>query len=368
MKSQISSVDLHYLIKEMQFLERGKIDKIYHPEKEELILQFHVSNSGKKILRIISGKFIFLSDYKGRYDAPSGFCMFLRKKLANARLRGISQVGSERICLLVFEVKEGKYRMYIELFGKGNIILTDENDIIINALEQKKWADREIKKNNKYAYPKKEHNFFNIKKEEFGKVLDSGKELVYGLARDIGVGGTYAEEICYTSSIDKKKKSLSKEEIEKVFKAFEGIINKDIGACVVYKEDKIKDIVPFELEIYNKANKKSFGSFNEAFDYFFKEECADKEEFKSKHQLDIDKTKKILEQQTRQIKDMEKKAKDNTKKGEMIYENYQLVENILDEINKAKGKYSFNEIGKKLKGHKIIKRVDGKNKKVVIEL
>ena len=68
MKSQISSVDLHYLIEEMQFLVGGRIDKIYHPKKEELLFQFHVTSKGKQILRILSGKFMFLSEYKGNYD------------------------------------------------------------------------------------------------------------------------------------------------------------------------------------------------------------------------------------------------------------------------------------------------------------
>ena len=215
MKSQISSVDLHYLIKEMQFLIDGKIDKIYHPKKEELLIQFHVTNKGKKLLRIISGKFIFLSEHKEKYDAPSGFCMFLRKHLDNARLREISQISSERIAKLIFEKKETKLNIYIELFGKGNIIVTDKNNIIINALQQQKWADREIKKGVEYKYPKKDYNFFEITEKEFKSLLNSEKELVYKLAKGIGLGGTYAEAVCKLSDIDKNKKNLAKMKLPK---------------------------------------------------------------------------------------------------------------------------------------------------------
>ena len=207
MKSQISSIDLHYLIEEFQILKDARIDKIYHPRKEELLLQFHVIGKGKTLLRIISGKFLFLSENKESYGQPSGFCMFLRKYLGSARLREITQIGSERVALLKFTTKERNYHLYIELFGKGNILLCDENNIIINALEQKIWADRLIKKGEEYSYPKKEYDLFRINKQEFKSLLDSDKELVYKLAKGLGLGGTYSEELCILANIDKKKKT-----------------------------------------------------------------------------------------------------------------------------------------------------------------
>ncbi len=366
MKSQISSVDLHYLIEEMQFLIDSRVDKIYHPKKEELLLQFHVTSKGKKLLRIISGKFIFLSEHKEKYDAPSGFCMFMRKHLDGARVREITQIGSERITKLVFERKETKLNLYIELFGKGNIIATDEKNIIINALQQQKWADREIKKGNEYLYPRKDYDFFKITEKEFKQLLKSDKELVYKLAKDIGLGGVYAEEICSLSGVDKNKKKVSDGEVSKVFKTFKKMIKEKINARVVYKNEKIKDILPFGIS--GNLEEKAFDSFNAAFDYFFTEEYSDKEEFKSKHQSMIDKTEKIVKQQRKQVEGLEKKAEENNKKGELIYENYKLVEEVLKEINNAREKYSFDEIKKKLKGHKIVKSVDGKDKKIVIEI
>lgn len=368
MKSQISSIDLHYLINELQFLVGGKIDKIYHPLKEELLIQFHVTGKGKQLLRIISGKFIFLSVNKENYDTPSGFCMFLRKKLNNARLREIIQEGSERMTRLVFETKEGTFNLYVELFGKGNIILTDKENKIINALQQQKWTDRTIMKDEIYKFPKKDFNLFNIKEKDFNKILEPDKEVVLKLAKDIGLGGIYAEEICIRAGIDKKNKKLNDKEKESILKEFKKIINSKIGAVIYYKKDNIKDIVPFEISTYKELEKKEFDSFNAAFDEFFVKELATKTEFQSKHQSEINKTAKIVEQQKAQIKSLEKKAEDNNKKGEIIYEKYQLVDEILKEINKARKTLSFDEIKKKLKDHKIIKDVDGKNKKVSVEL
>lgn len=247
-------------------------------------------------------------------------------------------------------------------------MLSQNNDEIISALEQQKWTDRSIMKGDKYTYPKKEFYFFSMEEKEFKKILSSESELVYKLAKDIGIGGTYAEEICIISGVDKIKKKLNEEELKKVFSAFEKIIGTKINARITYEGGRIKDIVPFELEIYKDLEKKEFSSFNEAFDYFFKDEFTSKEEFKSKHQSIIDKTNTIILQQRKQVEELDKKADEETKKAEMIYENYQMIEKILSELNKAREKYTFDEIKEKLKGHKIVKEINPKEKKVVIKL
>jgi len=44
------------------------------------------------------------------------------------------------------------------------------------------------------------------------------------------------------------------------------------------------------------------------------------------------------------------------------------INEILTEINKAKNKYSWKEIKHRLKGHKIIKNIDEKEKNIIIEI
>ena len=73
----LSSLDIHYLINELKLLIDAKIDQIYMPDKKELLLQFHIPSKGKKLLRIIVGKYFYLTDKKESYAEPSNFCMFL---------------------------------------------------------------------------------------------------------------------------------------------------------------------------------------------------------------------------------------------------------------------------------------------------
>ena len=64
---------------------------------------------------------------------------------------------------------------------------------------------------------------------------------------------------------------------------------------------------------------------------------------------------------------MKQEEHDNTLKGEKIYENYALIEEVLKEIIKAKEKFTIKEIKEKIKGQKVIKDVN-KDETVVIEL
>lgn len=55
--------------------------------------------------------------------APSVFVAKLRKFLKTRRVTQVSQVGTDRV--LEFQFSDGQYRLFLEFFASGNIILTD---------------------------------------------------------------------------------------------------------------------------------------------------------------------------------------------------------------------------------------------------
>lgn len=64
--------------------------------------------------------------------APSVFVTKLRKHLKTRRVTKVSQVGTDRI--LEFEFSDGLYKLYLEFFAAGNIILTDKDNNILTLL------------------------------------------------------------------------------------------------------------------------------------------------------------------------------------------------------------------------------------------
>ncbi len=151
-KKSISSLELTVLVQELQPIVHSKISQIYHQQDKEVLLQLHLPGKGKHLLRIIPGKFLCLTNKKETTTTPTGFCMQLRKHLDGAFLQSLSQPGSERIVVLKLE-KKNTFYLIIELFSKGNIIVTDEQYLIIGVLEQQTWKDRTLKPGEKYIFP-----------------------------------------------------------------------------------------------------------------------------------------------------------------------------------------------------------------------
>jgi len=64
---------------------------------------------------------------------------------------------------------------------------------------------------------------------------------------------------------------------------------------------------------------------------------------------------------------MDKETKER-EKADLIYQNYELINNILLELRKAAEKYDWEEIEKRLKGHKLIKELMLRIKTIDIEV
>jgi predicted ribosome quality control (RQC) complex YloA/Tae2 family protein len=368
MKKELSSLEIAYLIKEFQSLISSKINNSFHPEKEEIILDLFIPNKGKKILRILP-KFIYLTDEKRTQEKPSGFCAALRKYLHNARLRKITQIDSERIIEFLFETKENKFFLIVELFGNGNALLCRENYEIINLLDSHTWKDRTLKPKLKYKTPPKKVNFFNITEKTLKQSL-TDQPLVKNLASKLGFGGVYAEEICLLSKIDKNKTTLTKEELTTLVKTIKTITNKEIKPTIVQEDDTIIDLTPFKLEFYKEKTNKTGKTYNHILNSsltIMLNSQIETEKTKE-YQTKIKKINNIIEKQKEKAKEIEDKIKAVEKKAETIYSNHTLIKEVIKEIKKAKDKYSWAEIKVKLKDHKVVKELDPKNKKLILEL
>lgn len=369
MKKNMAALELHYLIKELDLLIDSKVDRIYHPKKKELVINFYISGKGKKMLRIVVPSYIYVTSYKQEYPQnPSNFCVYLRKKLDNTRLKEINQMGFERIIEFVFESKHSKFRLIFELFSKGNIVLCAEDYTILRPLEVQRWSMRTVKPKVVYDYPKKEVNFLDLGDNLKGLLEKSKKNLVKTLAIDLGLGGVYAEELCLLAKVDKEQKGA--ENIKNLIKAGEKLKKSKVNAFAVYEKQNVEDIVPIKLEFYKDFEKKEFKTYNDALDLVLTKRIVkqEKEQKLSKHEKKIEKLKIIIQKQGEHVKKLEKDIEDNTKKAEIVYNNYKKVENILNELREISKKHSWKDIKEKLKGHKIVKEINSKEKSVVLEL
>jgi predicted ribosome quality control (RQC) complex YloA/Tae2 family protein len=280
-------------------------------------------------------------------------------------LREINQPKLERIVEFVLEAKEGTFRLLIELFARGNVILCRDDYTIIYALEQVRFREREIRSKLAYAFPKQMADLTNFKVEDLRELLQkTDKEsLVTFLAVSVGVSGLYAEEICTASHVDKSKISLNQDELDRVYKAIIGLFEREPKPNVVY-DNGVIDVVPFELEVYKNNDKKYFQSYNEAIAAFLKEGPArrPKEDNLAKER---ERLLKIIKVQTEGIAEMEKEVEENQRKGQLVYEHYQEIKATIDKINADLKRLSKEGLEKK---YRKVHEIDLKDKTIILRI
>ena len=147
MKDAMSGLDLRVIAGELSSLLGSHCKKCYQPHYEQVVLRMRKKGGGNTDLVLVRGKRVYTSVRDRpmpQYPAP--FAMVLRKVLTNSRLEKIEQIGFDRVLKLTFESSHGNYHLYIEVFRDGNIILTDQDDIIVQPLTHASYADRTLKK------------------------------------------------------------------------------------------------------------------------------------------------------------------------------------------------------------------------------
>ncbi|MFW6231077.1 MAG: NFACT family protein [Nanoarchaeota archaeon] len=366
MKTDISSLELDYLMHELSFVKGSRVDKIFLKDKKDMFIQLYKAEFGKKLLRINVPHFLYATEDKPEFGHPSSFGMALRKRLHNLIITGFTNMKNERVVKITFEKKNEfgvikRYFLYCELFLKGNLILVDEHGDIELVAEHQVWKDREIKPKAHYTVPQKK----SLRLKE-----DLEKDLVKYLAEDMSLGGEFAEEILYRVHIDKHRHKLSESEIALLEKEIDDLTHIRDRSAYIYTKDKKKYAYPFQLSSFTDYDKiERFDTFNAALDHLFTRRMKTQklEVQKKEKEKKLGKFEKIIKTQEEQLKKNERIIEESTKKGDLIYQNYAEITSILDQLKKARETMSWKEIKKNLK-NPMIKKISEKNGKIVLDL
>ncbi len=142
----LDGVFLRHIKKELSdALMNARVDKVFQPNRDELILAFRGFDAAYKLLisaRANSARINLTKIPVENPMQPPMLCMLLRKKLQGAKLIDIAQPDLERALMLKFDsVNElgdhVELTLAVEIMGRySNIILVDENGKIIDALKR----------------------------------------------------------------------------------------------------------------------------------------------------------------------------------------------------------------------------------------
>ena len=186
--------------KELKNIVNYKIDKVYEPDKNTVVLGLYGKGENYNLLLCISANncrlHLTTHQQKNPVSAPN-FCMLLRKHILGYKVKNISTVDLERIVFIDLENNEVpskplNKRLIVELMGKhSNIILTDNNNIIIDSLRHtniEENSNRDIYPTAKYIFPETlKHSFLELKDFEdfYSKIEPHLTDYIVNQSKDI---------------------------------------------------------------------------------------------------------------------------------------------------------------------------------------
>ena len=103
----LDGLAVHALVNELsEALSGGKVDKIFQPERDKIILNIRNQNKNFKLLLSVNPQGARVNITENTYENPivaPNFCMLLRKHLQPSRLVSVTQPEFERTVVLTFE-------------------------------------------------------------------------------------------------------------------------------------------------------------------------------------------------------------------------------------------------------------------------
>lgn len=156
MKNKLYFSDIIKIEKELQRLVNGRIQNIYdlsnnnHNEHCYLI-KITITSLKRETVFIIIKPGYYLYEIKNpptwRRKIPSSFCQKMRSHFKNKRINEISHFGNDRIIRIFTGEGTTQNCLVIELFGEGNISITDHNNLLLSFIYPHRYGGYRLKVN-----------------------------------------------------------------------------------------------------------------------------------------------------------------------------------------------------------------------------
>ncbi|WP_276301781.1 ribosome rescue protein RqcH [Halorussus lipolyticus] len=355
-KRELSSIDLAAVVSELGTYEGAKLDKAYLYDDDLLRFKMRDFDRGRVELLVEVGdlKRAHVSDPENVPDAPGrppNFAMMLRNRLSGADFAGVEQYGFDRILQFHFERGDEDTTVVAELFGQGNVAVLDETNEVVDSLDTVRLKSRTVAPGSQYEFPDERVNPLEVDYETLAAYMDeSDTDIVRTLATQLNFGGLYAEEVCTRAGVEKGKDiaDATEEDYEAVFDAIqrlaEQVRQREFDPRVYREDDRLVDVTPVALEEYAGLDSEAFDTFNEAVDFYFAnvdyegDDAGDQSgagDQRPDFEAEIEKQKRIIQQQEQAIEGFEQEAEQEREKAELLYGHYGLADEILKTVQSA---------------------------------
>ena len=388
MKAAMSGFDLRAISRELDEFSGAYVKKAYMPHYEQIVLRINPKESPQFDLVLVRGARIYTSNRDRPMPmTPPPFAMVLRKHLKNARMTKVRQLGFDRVLAFDFDTKFGERHLYVEVFRDGNIILTDEDDIILQPLTHASYAGRTLKKGIKYQPPPQALDPYELDIETLEEMFDkSDRDLVSTLGGKANLGGTHANAVCELAGINPNSntKNVSSNQVLSALQSLlDDLANSREGYIILKSSDEFdekgleehisslednsirdrflethaNEATPTLLPAHSKLVKMKFDSLCKAVDAWkgahdagaLARREAEKLDVAAPgrgHSTDVERLERRKSQQEKALEGFSAKIEKQQKLGHLIQDNWTHVESLLNQISQAVEKNGWKETKK----------------------
>jgi Predicted RNA-binding protein homologous to eukaryotic snRNP len=335
----MSGIDILAMVQELNACLPLWIGKIY--QFGEKTLGIRLGGEHKKYLFLIeAGKRAHrVGVFPQTPKNPTGFAMFLRKYLEGGKILSIGQFGIERIFFFDIGKREQVYRLVIELFDEGNVILCREDGTILMPLWHHRFRDREVIRD--APYQRIGRDCTELSQGEFTVLLQGkDRELVKVLAVDCRLGGAYAEEVCRMVGVDKNL-TAREADADRIFTAIPALLSR----IITHPEPVITARGCWPLILDEEVPLQTFDSYHQALDaYYPKQEAVLEAQVKKTSREESIRTRQI-----RAIAGFDEKMEKIQRRIDALYTHYPQAEEVLRILRDARTRHSWQEIARRLR-------------------
>ncbi|KAJ1369176.1 hypothetical protein KIN20_030581 [Parelaphostrongylus tenuis] len=362
MKSRFTTIDVTAAVNDLSKFEGARIINIYDVNHKTYIMKV---SSGKEKASILfeSGIRIHRAyhDYQ-KASFPSSFSMKMRKHLNNRRIFKITQLGMDRVVDIQVDEGERAFHLIIELYDRGNIVLTGASYIIMNILRPRSDEDTSVRLvvGESYPLPNSRERPPTPSVDEIVEML-TGCDQKLPLKRAVVSPGFYSNALIEHVLLNEElnpdlqvsaignKQSIAPRVVSAI-KSAEVIttaIEKNYGpGFVSYKLEKRSDgseveilleYHPYLFSQHERGLFKRFESFSEAVDAFYAVQDVQKQQQEALRveKEAIKKLENVKTDQSRRLLTLEDRREMCMKMAELIILNQGLVDAAINIVSTA---------------------------------
>ncbi|KFV66627.1 Nuclear export mediator factor Nemf, partial [Dryobates pubescens] len=356
-----------------------RVNNVYDVDNKTYLIRLQKPDC-KATLLLESGIRIHMTEFEWPKNMmPSSFAMKCRKHLKTRRLVSVTQLGIDRIVDFQFGSDEAAYHLIVELYDRGNIVLTDHEYIILNILRFRTDEADDVRFAVREQYPvdsAKAPAPLPTLERLTEIILNAPKEeqLKRVLNPHLPYGATLIEhcllEVGFPGSVKINQHMESKENIEKVLTALEkaeeymALTDNFSGkGYIIQKKEKkpsleadkpaeeiytYEEFHPFLFSQHAKCPYLEFDSFNKATDEFYSKLEGQKIDLKALQQEKqaLKKLENVRRDHEHRLEALQQAQEADKIKGELIEMNLEIVDRAIQVVRSAlANQIDWTEIG-----------------------